>query len=315
MRKLLLILVFLSIVDVVLPSQQEENRVVATVGDVKITEKDIERYMMIILPQRYYHRNLSDEKLKSLRETALNTLIERELLYYEARKKGIKVSEEKIDEIMNQMVKRYRSKENLKKLVAQTGLTLTQFRNELKKRLMIQELIKKYVQVNLTDKDLKKYYEENKYKFKEPKALKLRYIFIKIDPSHPKSRQIARERAEKAYEEIKAGKDFGDVAARYSDDLSRIKGGDVGYVHKGRFSKEIESQIYRLKIGEVSPILETEMGFHIIKVEGERPERLVPFKEIKNKLKRELTERMQKENLQKLLEDAKKDLKVVIYQK
>ncbi len=290
-----------------------KKKVVAKVGDKKITEMDVQRYMKVLLPMTYYHRNISDEKLKELRKKALEYLINRELLYHEAKKKGIKVSKEQLDKLIEELKQQYKSKENLEKLLQQTGITLEQFREELKKRLMIDKLIKEYVEVNLTEEELKKYYEENKYKFKEPESLKLRYIYIKVDPTNPKGRQIAKEKAEKAYKEIMSGKDFGDVAYRYSDDLSRIKGGEIGFVHKGRFEKKIEEEIYKLKKGEVSKPIETTVGFHIVKVEDKRPERLVSFEKIKEKLKRELTEKIRKERFEALLENAKKDLKVEIY--
>jgi len=294
---------------------ETKKKVVAKVGDVKITEMDVRRYMKILLPMNYYHRSITDEKIKELKEKALKTLINRELLYYEAKKKGIKIPEEDINKVMEELIKKYGSKERLKKLVEQTGISFEEFKDELRKRLMIDQLLREYVQTTLTDEDLKKYYEKNKYKFKEPESLKVRYIYIKRDPTKLEGRKIAKERAEKAYKEIQEGKDFGDVAAKYSDDLSRIKGGDVGYVHKGRFEKKVEDKIYQLKVGQISPIIETQMGFHIVKIEGKRPERVVPFEKIKDKLKKELTEKLQKEKYEKLLEDARKDLKVIIYEK
>ncbi|MDQ7056824.1 MAG: peptidylprolyl isomerase [Persephonella sp.] len=286
-----------------------KKKIVAEVGDKKITEMDVQRYMKVLLPMNFYHRNLTEEKKKELRKKALNYLINRELLYYEAKKKGIKVPENQIDKLMEELEKRYKSKKNLERMLKETGITLKQFREELKKRLMIDQLLNKYVNVKLTDEQLREYYEKNKYKFKEPEALKIRYIYIKVDPSKPKGRQIAKERAEKAYKEIMAGKDFGDVAYRYSDDLSRIKGGEIGFVHKGRFEKKVEEEIYKLKVGQVSKIIETELGFHIIKIEGKRPSRIVSFEQIKEKLRKELTDKLRKEKYEALLNDAKRTLK------
>ncbi|WP_456464872.1 peptidylprolyl isomerase [Persephonella sp.] len=290
-----------------------KKKVVAVVGNKKITEMDVQRYMKILLPMNYYHRTITDEKLKEIRKKAIEALINRELLYHEAEKKGIKVKDEEVNKLIDQMIKKYKSKENLEKLLKQTGVSLDQFRHELKKRLAIDKLLSKYLSVKITEKDLREYYEKNKYKFKEPPSLKVRYIYIKVDPSKPKGRQIAKERAEKAYKEIKEGKDFGDVAYRYSDDLSRIKGGELGFVHKGRFEKTVEDVIYKLKPGQISDIIETDLGFHIVKVEEKRPERLVPFEKIKDKLKKELEEKYRKEKFEELLKDARKDLKVVVY--
>ncbi|WP_029520621.1 peptidylprolyl isomerase [Persephonella sp. IF05-L8] len=292
-----------------------DKKVVATVGKEKITEMDVRRYMKVILPMNYYHKSLTEEKLKDVRKKALEALINRELLYYEAKKKGIKVKDEQVENIINQMAKKYKSKENLEKLLKQTGITLDRFKLELKKRLAIEKLLSKYVKVNITEKELKEYYQKNKFKFKEPPSVKVKYIYIKIDPSKKNGKKLAREKAEKAYKELKEGKDFGDVAYRYSDDLSRIKGGDLGFVHKGRFDKEVEDVIYKLKPGQFSEIIETDIGFHIVKVEDKRPERIVSFEKIKDKLKKELEEKYRKEKFEQLINDAKKDLKVVIYEK
>ncbi|WP_457643089.1 peptidylprolyl isomerase [Persephonella sp.] len=292
-----------------------KKKVVAQVGDTKITEMDVQRYMKVLLPMNFYHRSITKEKMAELRKKAIETLVNRELLYYEAQKKGIKVSDKELDKLMEELEKRYGSKEKLKELVEQTGITLKEFREELRKRLMIDRLINKYVKVNISDKELKEYYEKNKHKFKEPEALKVRYIYIENDPSKPDGKKLAKEKAEKAYKELKEGKEFGDVAYKYSDDLSRIKGGELGFVHRGRFEKEIEEVIYGLKPGEMSGIIETDLGYHIVKVEEKRPSRLVPFEKIKDKLKKELIEKKQKERFEALLEDAKKNLKVVFYDK
>ncbi len=294
------------------PSMKE--KVVAKVGDTEITEMEVQRMMKVLLPMSFYHRNITDDKLKEIREKALQSLINRELMYYEAKKKGLKVSKEEIDKLIDELIKQYGSKDKIEKLLKEAGLTLDEYRKELEKRILVDRLLNEHIKVNLTEEDLKKYYEENKNKFKEPASVKVRYIYIKVDPTDPKGRLKAKEKAEKAYKEILEGKDFGDVAYKYSEDLSRIKGGDIGFIHKGRFPSQIEDEIYKLKVGEVSKIIETDIGFHIVKIEDKRPERLVPFDEIKEKLKKELTQSIQEKKYEEMINDAKKDLKVEIYE-
>ncbi|WP_457641876.1 SurA N-terminal domain-containing protein, partial [Persephonella sp.] len=196
-----------------------KDKIVAKVGDTKITEMDVRRMMRVLLPMNFYHRSLTEEKLKEIREKAIQNLINRELLLYEAKKKGLKVSRAEIDKLMDDLIKQYKSKENLEKLLKQVGMDLEDFKRELEKRLLVEKFLQEYIKVNLTEDDLKEYYEKNKDKFKEPESVKVRYIYIKIDPTDPKGREKARKRAQEALKEIKEGKDFGDVAYKYSHDL------------------------------------------------------------------------------------------------
>ena len=84
----------------------------------------------------------------------------------------------------------------------------------------------------LTDNDLEEYYK-NTEKFKEPEAVRFRYVYVKINPRSPTEGKRLKRGQKEAYSKIKSGSDFGEIAQTYSQDMSRIKGGDVGFVHRG----------------------------------------------------------------------------------
>ena len=147
-------------------------------------------------------------------------------------------------------------------------------------------------------------------KFKEPESVRPRYIYIKINPSEPDGKKKAKERAKEAYSKIKSGSNFGEIAQTYSQDMSRIKGGDIGFVHKGMMPQDVEKAAFSLKVGQVSEIIETDIGYHILKVEEKRASRQFSFNEIKEKLKKELTESMQKKRLEGLIKRLRENAKI-----
>ena len=135
-------------------------------------------------------------------------------------------------------------------------------------------------------------------------------MYVKINPSEPDGGKKAKERAKEAYSKIKSGSDFAQVAMTYSNDMSRIKGGEMGFVHRGMMPQDIEKAAFSLKVGQISEIIETDIGFHILKVEEKRASRQVSFDEIKEKLKNELTESMQKNRLEGLIKRLRENAKI-----
>ena len=96
----------------------------------------------------------------------------------------------------------------------------------------------------------------------------------------------------------------------YSNDMSRIKGGEMGFVHRGMMPQDIEKAAFSLKVGQISDIIETDIGFHILKVEEKRASRQVAFDEIKEKLKNELMESTQKKRLEGLIKRLRENAKI-----
>ena len=87
---------------------------------------------------------------------------------------------------------------------------------------------------------------------------------------------------------LRAGEDFGDVAARMSEDNFRIKGGDIGFIHRGRVLQEIEDVAFALKPGEMSNLIAASGMWYVIRAEEKQPERQLSFEDIKDKLKKDL---------------------------
>ena len=167
-------------------------------------------------------------------------------------------------------------------------------------------------QIKVTDEKIDKYYTENKEKlFKIPEQVKASHILVKIEVdsvSHDtaQAKKKAEQRAEKIYQEAKGGANFDSLAKGYSQDLgSKTRGGDLGFFPRGRMVKQFEDAAFSLGIGEISEPIETQFGYHIIKVTDKKNE---GYQELDNNLREELKARLRSEKEKQEAEDYVKHL-------
>lgn len=206
----------------------------------------------------------------------LDNLITRKLLLREAKKEKIdkdKEFQEKLDEIKDQLL----------------------METLLKKKLVLEG--------SVTDEDLKKYYEAHKEEFKKEGEISTRQILVKTE-----------DEAKQVLQKVQKGEDFAELARRYSIDPSaKASGGEIGFHAKGSLVPEYEAAAFKLKkVGQVSGIVKTQFGYHIIKLEGQKPPSYVPFEEVKDFIKQKLGQEKQKELFEKYVADLKKSTKITV---
>ena len=176
---------------------------------------------------------------------------------------------------------------------------------EFKDQLTMQTLLAKKVSTDakFSDEELRKYYEAHKEEFKKEREIQTRQIVVKTE-----------QEAKEIQGKVAKGEDFAELAKRYSlDPSARANGGDIGYHPKGTLIPEYEEAAFKLtKVGQVSQPVKTQLGFHIIKLEGVRPPTYVPFAEVKDFIRQKLMQEKQTETVQKYIEDLKKNAKIVI---
>ena len=141
-------------------------------------------------------------------------------------------------------------------------------------------------QVKVSDDEIKEYYEENLDTFKEPKKVKARHILFRLKPNASKEdEEKVKKKAEEVLKLAREGKDFAELAKKYSEGPSKSSGGDLGYFSKGKMVKAFENAAFSLKKGEISDLVRTRFGYHIIKVEDIKEARTKPLEEVKEKIK------------------------------
>lgn len=288
--------------------KQDPLKPVARINGVAIIQREVDEATAALIPQASYHRNVSPEKMKELQKQALDNLIREELFFRAALKKNYKVPKGDVTRRYEEIVKRYPSKKVFQEVLKKNGLSEGEVRKRIE-HIMLADLFLKeevYKKAELKQKDLLDYYEKNKEKFKKPEAVHLFHILIKVPPEALKDqKEKLRKKAEDIYQKLKKGEDFQKLAWDNSDDPSKVKGGDLGVVHRGRLEPEVETPAFALKKGELSGIVTSLYGYHILKVVEKIPAQQLKFEETKDKLKKELEEK----EVQKRLAETVKNLR------
>jgi peptidyl-prolyl cis-trans isomerase C len=285
-----------------LPLQAGGN-VVARVNGAAISALQLEVAENQLIATSTYHGSVPAEKRIEFREQALQGLIIRELQYQDAVARGFEPDKKLVKAKVKEIKNRFNSGKEYKKALSEAGLTEDDMRAGVEKNLVVEDAIKKLVvdAAHWNDAELKAYYDSNAGKFKQPESVKLRIISI-----------AAEKKAVEALTLIRSGETFGTVAAKMSEDNYRTRGGDIGYVHRGRIYPELENEAFRMMPGEASGLLRTEGMWFIIKVEEKIPERQIAFEEAKDKLKKELEARRSAELLEKWSQELRAKAKIEI---
>lgn len=293
------------------------EKAAAKVGDTTITETELEEALDSYKPPGTYH-DVSRKMRDKFRKDALNDLIEIELLYKEAHKRGLKVSGDDVDKVVEANIKRLGSKKRLNEELRRQGTSMDDFREKIKKHQMVIALLNDLArEADYKEDELRQYYEANKPRFRRPEGIHLYHILIKVEPGATEPEwEKRRVYAGEILAKIKAGEDFGNVAYDYSEDPYKFKSGDLGLVHRGQLDpKELEDAAFSLKEGEMSGIIRTIYGFHILKAGEKKPEEDLSFDNVRDKIRKELAGKRFEEKKKYLLERLRKEHHVAVYMK
>lgn len=296
----------------------ENERVVAEVNGAKLTEVQLMDVLRELIPQGSYHSAISPETVKAKKKDAMDELIRRELFYQEARRIGLRVKSSEINERYAAIEKQYGGRTEFERILKASGYTQKTLKKDIERNMLVtllynQEVLQK---ARVSDEFLSEYYKEHEDSYTRPESLHVRHIMIKVPgEATPEEREEMRKRAEEVDKKAKAGEDFAQLAWEYSMDDYRVKGGDLGIIHRGRLLPPVEDAAFKLKPGQVSGVITTDFGFHIVKVEEKIPPTKLSFEEVKDKLRQDIEKKRIKEAEDALLERLKTQAKIIIYDK
>ena len=287
---------------------------VAVVNGVKISKKEYDREVNIQLQTASQQgRQIPEAMLPKLKADILNNLIDRELLYQESQKKNINVNTEEVDLQIKTIKDRFASQEEFEKTIAEMGLTEADIKSEIEHNMAIRDLIDTQVidKISISESETKAYYDNNPSFFKKPEQVKASHILIKVAPDAT-DMQKAQKRIEiaKIQQKVKDGQDFATLAKEYSEGPSKENGGDLGYFGRGQMVKPFDDAVFALKPGQVSDIVETRFGYHIIKVFDIKPETIMAYADVKDRLAQHLKSQRVDQEARTYIESLKKEAKI-----
>jgi peptidyl-prolyl cis-trans isomerase SurA len=255
-------------------SQKVLDKIVAVVDNEIILQSEIDFQVGVFASQRQI-----DPNTPGLKEQLLNSIIEEKLIYAQAGLDSIVVSEDEVNQRIDYQIatftQQYGSVQNIEKIY---GMSIDRIKRELRddvrKSLMVQRLQEKnFGKVQATKREVEEFFDTyNDSIGVIPERVVIYHIF-----QNPKaSEKLKKKFKDKAFallDSVKAGKDFAELAKKYSDDPgSAAQGGDLGFVKKGVFYPEFEEAAYKLNVGETSAVIESPVGFHIIQLIERRGE-------------------------------------------
>ncbi len=258
-------------------------------------------------------RTVDAVQMHAVKARILENMINRELLYQESKKQGVKVDEQAVDKKFQEVKSQFPSEAIFKKALKDANFTEASIKTQLRRAIAIDKFIQEKFSssIKVTDKEAKAYYDANPNAFVRPEQIRASHILIKLGPG---ADQAKKENAKKQLQEIKNrlknGEDFAALAKKYSEGPSKTRGGDLGYFGKGQMVKPFEDAAFALKVGEVSDIVETQFGYHLIKVTDKRPEGKISFNEIKDRLEEFLKEKKVQQEVIAYINKVKKTAKI-----
>jgi len=250
----------------------------------------------------------------------LDGIVAHQLLLQEAKKQGISITDAEVDQMMQGFKSRFPSQEVFEKQLAASKMTEAQLRQRMREDsdTVVNKLIRKTIvpTIQVSEADARAFYDQNQQRMKTPPRVHLRHILIAVAPQAPAAdREKAKQKAEDLLKQIKDGGDFAQLAAQNSNDTgSATQGGDLSWVEPGQMVPPFDKAAFALKQpNELSPVVETRFGYHIIQLVERQESQTVPFEQAKARIGMVLRDEKVKEALRAHVQDLKTKAKVETY--
>ncbi|MBT2756269.1 peptidylprolyl isomerase [Mesobacillus foraminis] len=211
--------------------------------------------------------------VKQYGASSLSALIDNKIIEQEAEKKDITVTDKEITEELQTYIDSYGGEEAFQSALEQSGLTENDVKSDVENYLKIEKLLKP--QVKVTEEEMKTYFEENKESFNEQEQVEASHILVDD-----------KKTAEEVAQKLADGQGFAELAKEYSTDASNAEsGGELGYFSKGEMAAEFEEVAFSMAKGEISDLVKTEYGYHIIKVTDKKAAKEAVYEDHKEDIK------------------------------
>ena len=294
--------------------------VVATVNGVAIRKAMVDS---ALAAARGNPKMFSSELPKDTAEATkviLDQLIAAELLGQEAQAKGIVVPESELDDYMKTFKTHFASEKDYADTLRDHGFTEKDLRDDARRQSAVKRLLEKEVipaVPRVGEKEARAFYDSNPALFTEPEEVRVAHILAIVDADFSAAKKSkARQKIEKVLGDLKAGKDFAALATAESEDEgSRARGGDVGFVRPNEWPDEFVAAANALKNkGDLSGIVETRFGLHVLKLIDRLPPHVIPFDDkLKVEIVTRLDHRRQEEASLQYVEALKKKAQIQIW--
>ena len=288
------------------PAQQEATTTPASFPDVvaRVNGTEITKSMLLRRADSLRNQLPAFEVKEDFYQRVLDDMVSGELLYQSGEKKGYSPSDAEVDAEIESQKTRIGGPAEFDRLLAEQGIDLAELKTELKKEIAVQSLIEKEFipAISVTDEEKRAFYAENQQRMTHPDQFRCAHILIGIPPGATEEQKAeAKQKATALRSLIEAGQDFGELARRNSADPgSKDNGGELPWMSKGQTVPPFETAALALEPGQLSDVVETQYGFHLIRLIEKRASGVASYEEIEPQLdeflkRRSLQQRIESE--------------------
>lgn len=269
--------------------------VLARVNGEAVTKADFEKFINQM--EMNAGSAVPADRRNEIYRNALDRLVELKLLTQETKSRGVKGNEQEVTAQIQSLRGRFPSEEEFNKALAAQNLTADKLRDEM----LTQSGVKTMMEAEttgapaVTDADVKDFYDKNPDQFKKPEQVRASHILFTTAGSDEAAKKKARASAEAVLKQARSGKDFAALAKQHSTDGSASQGGDLGFFEKERMVPEFSAAAFALQPGQISDLVESQFGYHIIKVTDRKPSEAIALDEVSPQVKQFLTQQRQQE--------------------
>ena len=288
--------------------------VLARVNGESVTKADFERAVAAL--EGRAGGPVPTEQRDRIYRQVLDQIVSYKLLVQETHTRKVDASDADVDARIKQIQGQFPSEAAFKQMLDARNTTIDQLKNDARQDMAVQKMIDSEIAPKIVVKpeQLTDFYTKNPDQFKQPERVRASHILIGVPKgADAAAKAQARAKADQVLKDVKAGKDFAALAQQHSDDPgSKANGGDLGFFQPGQMVGPFNDAAFSLAPGAISDLVETEFGFHIIKVAEKQAARTVPLDEVRPQLEQYLLERNRQEQTDAFVKGLRSKGKVEI---
>ena len=287
------------------------DRIIAKVNEKIITRSELEERVFVKMMSLQKANVQPLPPREKVMYDELERMIEERLLIDAGQKLGLKVGEENITKAINEIkTNNGLGDGDLERMLQAESKTMEEYKGNIHDQIMISRVVSFEVRkrVTVSKEEIEGYYTQHLKDYWVSEKLQLRHILFLMDDKLPEGdKRIKRERAQLALKRIRSGADFIAIAKEFSEDISASTGGDLGELERGKMVPEFEKAAFLLKEGEVSGLVETPYGLHIIKVDKIIPGETLPLDRVEGAIRNRFMDEKMKVEYREYLSQLKKN--------
>jgi len=287
------------------------DRIVAVVNDEVITQSEwnsaFELYRAKIAAA--YTGAAREKALTEARTALLNRMIDNLLMEQQARKAKIVIRDEEVEGTINDLLERRKiSREELLRTLEREGTTLEAYKKGVVDQLTRIRLVQREIksQVAVTDEEVGEYYRKHLEDYEGKDTVRIKQILLQLPRGNdPAVKEKLRAEAEAIHKRLLAGEPFDLLSARYSQGPAAAAGGDIGYIEKGVILHEVEEVAFNLPLHQISGVIESSLGFHIIQVVDRRGKGLKSMESVRDEIREKIDQEKMEKKFGEWLDDLR----------